>query len=248
MDDITKKALIRDFITRCFRDTADRDYISARLCHRYSLDEQFYWSALQAIEKYLKAILLYNGKSTKKLSHNITNAYKEVLNIKDITFKFPQDIEKYLEHIEVQGKNRYFEYSRLVYGQELLQLDQAVWHIRQYCFYLREVPSNNTWVDLLQRNIKKIEDNIKKGPSKKSFAFWGILEDVLSNKKSDLRKHLVWKNFYFGSYRKKAIRYSPRFSERRPTLVLHPEIYPELEKMVKFSPEVQDYFRKKTGP
>ena len=118
MDDTVKQALIIDFTTECFRNSADRDYVSARLCHRYGLDAQFYWAALQTIEKLLKAILLYNGKSAKKLGHNLTTAYSRVLGINDINFNFPKDIDKYLKHIEEQGKNRYFEYPRNIHGRE----------------------------------------------------------------------------------------------------------------------------------
>lgn len=245
MDEITKHALINDFIDRSFRDIADKDYVCARVSHRYGLYTQFYWAALQAIEKYLKAILLYNRRSAKKISHDITRAYDRILNINDIKFKFPKDIRKYLVHIEEQGQNRYFEYPRHVYGRELLYLDKTVWHIRQYCFYLRTVvPNSSKLVDLFPRNIKKIEEKIKRGPSRKSFAFWGTLEDILSDRKSELRKHLVWKNFYFGSYIKRIIRYSSRFSSSNPTHVLHPEIYVELDRIVDFSHSVRDYFTK----
>lgn len=245
--DETKKALINDFITKCFRDSADKDYISARLLHRHGLNEQFFWAALQAIEKYLKAILLYNRKSAKKLGHDITKAFARVLTINDINFKFPKDIDKYLLHIEEQGKNRYFEYSRYEYGRELLYLDKTVWHLRQYCFYLRTVvPCNGTLVNLFPRNIKKIEEKIKKGPSKRSFAFWGMLEDILSDRRSQMREQLIWKNFYFGIYVKKVIRYSSRFSSSNPTHVLHPKIFVELDKIVDFSSAVRAYFTKKS--
>ncbi len=88
-----KQSLINDFVNRSFRDQADKDYIVARICYRYSLPQQFLWSALQTIEKYLKAILLYNRKSTINLSHNISKAYEEVLKISDISFDFPEEIK-----------------------------------------------------------------------------------------------------------------------------------------------------------
>lgn len=51
---------INDFASRSFRDMADRDYIAARLACRAELMPQCLWSAQQAIEKYLKYILLVN--------------------------------------------------------------------------------------------------------------------------------------------------------------------------------------------
>ena len=55
-----------NFANRCFRNIADKDYIAARLCYRNGLVPQFHWQALQAIEKYLKAILLINRYPSSK--------------------------------------------------------------------------------------------------------------------------------------------------------------------------------------
>src|SRR5690242_3852605 len=48
-----------------FRDQADQDYIAARAIYPLGLREQFLWAALQACEKYLKGILLFNGHSAR---------------------------------------------------------------------------------------------------------------------------------------------------------------------------------------
>ncbi len=56
------------------RDLADKDYISARMSYRVDLTDQFLWSGLQALEKYLKATLLFNNLSTLKLSHHLDKA------------------------------------------------------------------------------------------------------------------------------------------------------------------------------
>lgn len=49
-----RDALLNDFAIRSFRDTADRDYIHARLAYRAQLVPQFQWSALHCLEKYAK--------------------------------------------------------------------------------------------------------------------------------------------------------------------------------------------------
>jgi hypothetical protein len=46
------------FIDKSFRDAADEDYIAARTVSRLGLNRPFLWSSLQAVEKYIKAILL----------------------------------------------------------------------------------------------------------------------------------------------------------------------------------------------
>ena len=59
-EDLRKKR--NEYIYHSFRDVADCDYICARTLHRIRLFDQFLWSGLQAIEKYLKTIvLLYDG-------------------------------------------------------------------------------------------------------------------------------------------------------------------------------------------
>ncbi len=65
------KILINDFATRSFRDIADQDYIAARLSYRHGLYSQFHWQSLQALEKYLKAILLYNRIKATNINHDI---------------------------------------------------------------------------------------------------------------------------------------------------------------------------------
>jgi HEPN domain-containing protein len=66
VDDELRRALFA-FATRVFRDQADRDYIAARLSYRAQLRDQFLWSALQALEKYFKGILLFNERPTEEL-------------------------------------------------------------------------------------------------------------------------------------------------------------------------------------
>ncbi|HCT5171431.1 TPA: HEPN domain-containing protein, partial [Enterobacter cloacae] len=60
--DLTRndELLLNDAARRSFRDMADQDYLSARLCYKHKLNFQFLWLSQQAVEKYIKAILLYN--------------------------------------------------------------------------------------------------------------------------------------------------------------------------------------------
>lgn len=72
------RALINDFAVRSFRDTADGDYIVARMAHRAGLVPQFLWSSLQAIEKYLKGILLLNRVPSVKATHGVADLLEKV--------------------------------------------------------------------------------------------------------------------------------------------------------------------------
>jgi HEPN domain-containing protein len=246
MDAIGEQALINDFVENSFRDCADKDYIAARVCHRHGLYAQFLWLSLQCLEKYLKAILIYNKKSAKQIAksgHSVLDAYRKVLEIPDIDFDFPNDVLKFIEYLDNQGPNRYFEYDYVTYGDELFRLDRTVWHVRRYCFYLRTMIKNSTGEILNQfpYNIEKIQGSYTlKHPNK--YRIGGFLEEVLA-KQSSLREQLVWKNFYYGTYKKKIIKnYKVTKVYGKPTHFLYPEIFPVLNKLVQFSSEVKEYF------
>ncbi len=246
MDDRTKQALINDFVNRSFRDVADKDYIAARMAYRYGLVQQFLWLALQCIEKYLKAILIYNGKDTRGIEHSLIEAYDGVLKISDINFDFPKNIEDFVKYLDAQGKNRYFEYPYYTMGEELFSLDRTVWHIRRYCFYLRSVikKKDRDDINLFPVHLKEIQsEDMKKFPHRYRIFGFGSLEKIIKDKKSPIREQLVWKNFYYGTYKKKIIkRFTFRSSSGNPAHFLYPQIFPDLEKLVKFSKEVKNHF------
>ena len=208
----TKDAKINDYITRSFRNAADEDYIAARALYRARLDLQFLWSALQTIEKYLKAVLLYHRATTKGLRHDLSTALGRVRGIRDLSFQIPGDVTKFIERLSAQGINRYFEHPINTDGLGLLELDKAVWHLRKYC---RPVPAD------------------AKAPIR------GRLEQILDNP-SVTRSALVWKNLYFGRYKK--IKFSGRIKWANPSNFIFPEIFPDLDKIIQFSKPVRDHF------
>src|SRR5579872_3880606 len=90
-----------------FRDLGDEDYISARSNYQLRLREQFFWSGLQALEKYLKAILLHNGRSTLHYNHNLPELLKTVRQISYLKFQIPVSVEQFLTRLTSLGDNRY---------------------------------------------------------------------------------------------------------------------------------------------
>src|SRR4029077_20656965 len=62
---MTLRIALLTLATEIFREQADQDYVVARACYRMNLREQFLWASLQACEKFLKAILLFNEKSAR---------------------------------------------------------------------------------------------------------------------------------------------------------------------------------------
>ncbi|WP_420822398.1 HEPN domain-containing protein [Sphingosinithalassobacter portus] len=61
-----------------FLHTADENYITARWCFENSLITDFFWNSVHALEKYMKAILLFNGQSVKNYGHNLRELYNSV--------------------------------------------------------------------------------------------------------------------------------------------------------------------------
>ncbi len=248
MNNNDKLAKVNYFITTSFRDTADQDYISARIMFKYKMPLQFFWLSLQAIEKYFKAILLFNNQSAiiKPNGHDIIKCLNNINNnISDINLNLSKDIINFLNILNDYGSNRYFEFSYSISGNELPLLDKSVWNIRKYCFDIRK----NNWIDdknnpLDELYLKMINDEkFNKHPNKYSL-FTGFLEKTLNNKKSIIRKELIWKNLYYGKYKKHKICYRAGQSANSP-LFMFEEVYELLKGKVKFSDNTKEYFKKK---
>ncbi len=236
---ITTRSLYVQFVNRAFRDTADRDYVAARMLYRNQLGPQFLWSALQAIEKYLKAILLFNDQ-TSKAGHDLRALYKKCVDSMT-EFKIPQDVCGFIEYLNDQGCDRYFEKHAYTTGRELLVLDRSVWHIRKYCFWMRGQTTpgpDGKRLDLLPFSLRRL-DHPEEKPIKYRIE-GGFLEGILAGKKSPLRGHLVWKNVYYGRYQKRRISRFPAHSwSRNQTAYGDPELIKILLDRVQFSGPVK---------
>lgn len=127
-------------INELFIATADDNYVLARWCFHQHLDVDFFWLAVHALEKYLKAVLLLNGKSAKSYSHDIMKLYASVTQLAPellpAALVKPEDhmpdplwhVEKAADfiarlHRDGQADNRY----------QLWKLDQVVFNVRRMC-------------------------------------------------------------------------------------------------------------------
>jgi len=235
---------INDFANRSFRDLADQDYIAARMCHRTELDQQFLWNSLQAIEKYLKAILLYSRKGAKGLRHDLIKALAKVQDISDIQVRLPHDVVNFIKYLNRYGPNRYLVYPTHLRDRSLLELDKSVWYVRRYCYYMRgEIrQQDGTTFSRLEGEVQKVHHPEYEGNPHKYRIFGGYLERIL-DQNLPAAEHLIWKNFYFGRRRKRRIRsYRLRMSSVNPTHSLRPEVFPELDRLVDFPREVRTHF------
>ena len=237
--------IIIDYANRSFRDLADQDYIAARFCYRYGLDQLFLWNSLQAIEKYLKSILLYNMKSSRGIGHDLCKALDRVRAIKEIPFDFPEDVLRFIEYLNQYGKDRYLVQPTHIRDRALLYLDKTVWHIRRYCLYIqREITKpDGTIVNVLELELRRIHSPYYIHNWHKYKLFGGYLEKSIQNN-ALVAEHIIWKNFFFGRKRKEKIRnYTIRISSTNPTHFMHPESFEELDKLVDFPKFVRKQFK-----
>lgn len=242
--------LINDYAVRCFRDVADQDYITARVCFREGLMIQFNWMALQAVEKYLKAILLFNRVSSIKVNHSLKKAYEEVVKIEDLEFSLPEKDIKFIEYLDQTGSNRYLTTAHWNKGNEISSLDRIVWLIRRWCQELkREIPiekdPNTGYVTKYRRKLELEKDKFAHYEATPHLfkLVGGHLEKVLSNKQHPQRSSLIWQNCFYSLKKRNTLTFPGRMNAINPPQILHPEIFDELSKYIKFSGPERDAFR-----
>lgn len=223
---------VNSFATQSFRDQADRDYIAARLACRYELFPQFLWAAHQAIEKYLKAILLYNRVKAAEVGHDLALALSLAETL-PFQIELSSRSRKFIAHLAEVGEFRYIDIPFHVYGHILIDLDLAVWEIRRYCQVLnvfgKVLPTNEqqlldaAWSDLAASKTE---------PRHKFRLQNGLLEKFLEEKKHPSRSALLWHNPCFGVRKRAMVRAKSHLNAQNPLLYLYPEMLDELVKYV----------------
>jgi HEPN domain-containing protein len=243
MNKIHKIALRNDFAKRNFLGIADYEYIGARTLFRNECYDQFLTMAHQCIEKYMKAILLYNEKNTK-FGHNLEKGLQKLEVISEI--KLDKATISFIEELNHVRFARYLTGSFYGNSDFLLRLDATVWDLRLFCHNLKKphfrLKNNSSKQNILNANIKGY-----------SIIFSGELEKIIKNrngKYKKLRENLVWKNFRYGKRRKNKINFIDRTWSKNPTFLLignekiKKEQYEYLKKYVSFEREVEEYFDK----
>lgn len=234
--------LLNDFATRSFRDVADMDYIAARMSYRAGLVEQFHWQGLQALEKYLKALLLYNRVKAKRIGHDLSKALMKA-NQLPFDLELTAPARQLIEHLDTFGRFRYLEASYFIHGPKLVDLDRTVWEIRRYCRVLKYEVRNpdGSVTQMLPIELGRIEQS-KDAPPHKFRIIGGALEKILDKKDDAARGPLVWQNGFFGSKHRKTVTMHVRRQGKNSPLSLHPEILDELKEYVYLSKEVVEAY------
>ena len=166
-----RTAALRDSIIReLFVRSADENYITARWCATSNMIFDFLWLSLHALEKYMKAALLSNGRSSKGYGHNIGRLYKEIRSISGElipeTMSCPKftskqkwkncNINDYLETVERYGNpdSRYGIYGYCADLNDLYKLDRTIFLVRRIiCDLDNNFLPENTDIQCTNREI-----------------------------------------------------------------------------------------------
>jgi HEPN domain-containing protein len=223
--------------TRCFRDIADDDYIAARAAYRARLVVPFLWSSLQAIEKYLKCILIVNDVSTHKLGHDIKAALRKINQRCPFSIQLNSVEQEIFDHVARYGPDRYLIYSYFIADKELLKLDMLVWHLRQYCRHLNSeitVPTGKK--SILAAHLQAIEASWKSSPIQGHIPT-GRLEAILRDKNHPSRPALIWKNMRYASRFRRHVPFRSYSVAVNAPLWLRPGVLSHIQHLVQLSKE-----------
>lgn len=193
-------------IDNLFIETADNNYICARWCEQNDLVVDFFWQSAHCIEKYLKAILLYNGRSAKNHSHQIGILYKEVLifardllpqlymkpNNLDIWGWIPRSDIEIIGHLEKFGNpdNRYLIYGHNKRAEDIHMIDELVFSLRRLACSLDMKYINKAICEVTYRDMLKRDPNFYESTR-------GPINEIIGQPKNPLRHTLLNMNMSF---------------------------------------------------
>jgi len=224
--------LVNDFAIRSFRETADKDYIAARMAYRARLIQPFLWSALHCLEKYVKGILVLNRVKAHK-GHSVLPGVARMKQRGKFELDLSADTVKFIKKLEDYGAEyRYYEVSYDIRPFDIVRFDRAVWELRRYCQPLDlTVDMNGETVNLLTHELDRLH-RAKAKHEKGTCIMGGVLEKIIEKKDHPAREALIWNNLFFGPSRRKGVKMRSEWEAGNSPFFLHPEIIDEVVKYV----------------
>lgn len=232
--DVNEKQGLYRIAVQCFRDTADQDYIHARLAYQNKLTPQFLWSSLHCLEKYSKCILVANGFSTKDFGHVINPAINWFEEKIGLNLNLSADVRKFNEGLEL-ARYRYMSVSNVSKGSDIVLLDKSVHEIRRYCqqFSFDEEERKSQILELANKNseneIKNIERIRING---------GVLERILNDKEHPARKALIYQNAFFSTRKRSTISIRQNITAYNSVFFENPELFKLAKDYIRIEGEV----------
>jgi len=201
-----------NIIDELYVRTADENYITARWCSIHRLHTDFAWSGVHALEKYLKAILLYNGESVIGHSHDIVSLYELIKPfvaglLPNLLTKpprlgighwFDRTAENFLAHLYENGNadNRYLIYGYDTRTEDVHMLDTMVFAVRRLICRLDDAIFNPGAMPLKSR-IPTYREMLLRNPRYQPNQFMP-LDDRIHSKLDDASRHAALNlNFEF---------------------------------------------------
>lgn len=236
--------LVNDFAIRCFRETADKDYIAARMAYRARLIQPFLWSALHCLEKYVKGILVLNRVQAHK-GHSVLPGIERMKQHGKFELDLSAETVKFIKNLEDYGAEyRYYEVSYDIQPFDIVRFDRAVWELRRYCQPLDYdiVDMNGKTVNLLTHELDRLL-RAKAKHEKGTCIIGGTLEKIVEKKDHPAREALIWNNLFFGTSRRKVVKMRPDWEAGNSPFFLHPEIIDEVVKYVYIPKDIAEGVR-----
>lgn len=237
--------LVNDFAIRSFRETADKDYITARMAYRARLIQPFRWSALHCLEKYVKCILLLNRVDAKNLKHTVLPGIERMKQHGKFELDLSTDTVKFIKGLEDDGADdRYYLVSYDIEPHDIIRFDRAVWEIRRYCQPLDYdiVDMNGKTVNMLRSELDRVH-RAKKMREKGTCILFGVLEKIIKKKDHPAREALIWNNLLFGPSRRRVVKMRPDWEAGNSPFFLNPEIIEEVVKYVNIPKDIAEGVR-----
>lgn len=228
----TTEQLVNDFAIRSFRDIADGDYIAARFACRSQLVVQYLWASQQAIEKYLKCILLLHRIPATNVKHDLSKGLAAIDNSGVLSLGLVEPSEEFITYLDRIGQYRYMEVSTSALGVDLVRLDRVVWELRRFCTLAPE-----------PRQVALVSGVF----APKLRLPCGQLEKIIDNPKHPARKALLWQNGFFGKRQRKTVKLEDWTIFNNSPLSLNPQILEEVLKYVFLPSELVKAYRNHTG-
>ena len=189
----------REIIQNLFIDTADDNYIVARWSYINNLHLDFFWLSVHALEKYMKAALLLNGKSAKCYNHDIPKLYEQ---IKLLAFDLlpdellpPDQVDKqrwskensseFISRLYQNGnaENRYKICGYLQKSEDLHKMDMMLYALRRVCVNLDAI--------VLQDSKVTERENLTNRPEMWKICSQYKLEKVIDGGKEEYLKNIL---------------------------------------------------------
>jgi len=229
---MTKDQFLNDFAIRCFSEIADGDYLAARMASRARLVVQYLWSSQQAVERYLKCILLLNRLPAKH-GHDLGSALGTINASGKLALNLTKPTQKFIEYLDQCGQCRYFEISNEASAAGIVTLDRAVWELRRFCT-LDPAPGKLA---------------LRKGEIAPKFSLLGRhLEKVLDDPKNPARQALLWQNGFFGRRRRRSVKVDTWWKAQNSPLFLNPQYLEDVLEFVTLPKTLQALYRNHKKP